>query len=76
MILINETELIGKNGIQTVNETEYYYELIFEDSNKVLIHKNLIGDKCTIETYGKALLIEPDELSTTESILIAINKLK
>ena len=79
MISINAiqlTQLIGQDSIQSINETDYYYEFIFENGNKVLVHKNLTGDKCAVETEGKAILVEPNELSDSESILNTINKLK
>lgn len=75
MITINVNEFIGQNSIESVNETEYYYEFILENGNKLIMHRNPTGDKYVIETDGNALFVEATELSNTESILNNLNKL-
>ena len=75
IVIENLNEFIGRNNIVSVNQNEYFYEFNLENGNKLIIHKNLTGDKCIIETDGNALLIDPKDLSDMESILNSLNKL-
>ena len=75
IVIENLNEFIGRNNIVSVNQNEYFYEFNLESGNKLVIHKNLTGDKCIIETDGNALLIYPKDLSDMESILNSLNKL-
>ena len=75
IVIENLNEFIGRNNIVSVNQNEYFYEFNLESGNKLVIHKNLTGDKCIIETDGNALLIDPKDLSDMESILNSLNKL-
>jgi hypothetical protein len=75
MITINVDEFVGKNNIVSVNENEYYYEFNLENTNRLILHKYPLGDKHVIETDGNVILVEPSELTNTESVLNSLNKL-
>jgi hypothetical protein len=74
MEINNLNEFVGHAGIQSVNETDYFYEFLLEEDRKILIHKKLTGDKAIIETNNNAIMVDPNELNSIKSILENLNK--
>jgi hypothetical protein len=75
MITINVSDFVGRDGIQSVNENEFFYEFNLDTDKRVVLHKRLTGDKITIETDGNAIMIELVEITNIDSIINHIKSL-